>query len=131
MKEEYQTVADFDEIFTMAEVINSNTFEGELIATPLVLGDYIRMYAERPVTSSWKIGGMITSYAQALNIYEQQIINSKLLYEFPEKLYEKYGVKYFIFEKGKIANSLKIKKKFNLLWESNNLSFCKIRENGF
>ncbi|MBU1088041.1 MAG: hypothetical protein KKD05_11075 [Candidatus Omnitrophica bacterium] len=117
---------EFNEVIDLAEYIEKNIPPDAVIACPMELGDTIRMFAGRAVTSSWKIGGMITTYKDALCIFNQQISNSKLLYANPDYLWQISGADYFLLEKKIISKSPALIRKFQVLWESGNLCFCRI-----
>ncbi|MBU1088036.1 MAG: hypothetical protein KKD05_11050 [Candidatus Omnitrophica bacterium] len=116
----------FAELLKLSDFISKNLDKHEMIACSLDRGDLLRMYAQRPVTASWEIGGMITTYRDAFFIYQQQIFNSEMLYSHPEELYKLYGVNYFVFEKSKWTNNSDLLTRFQVVWQSANIYFCKI-----
>ena len=95
--------------------------ETEIIACPLRFGDVLRMYAERSVTSSWKIGGAATTYKIAGLVYTDQLNDSYLLYENPLLLYNKYKARYFLFEKSRLNKIQNHLSSFTLLFQTKNL----------
>jgi len=117
----------FNEILKLTDFIDQNLSRNEMIACSLELGDVLRMYSRRPVTASWEIGGMITTYKDALYIYKKQIVNSAILYDDPELLNKRYAVRFFLFEKNKLTNAPDMLTKFQVLWESENIYFCEKR----
>jgi len=114
---------DFEEIYKVAIKIKETVPEKEPIACALRFGDALRMYAMRSVTSSWKIGSMITTHYRIATIYREQILNSNLLYSDPLSLYSIYKTKYFLVEKNKIGQIRDILKKLVLLFETKNFLF--------
>ncbi|MCG2712334.1 MAG: hypothetical protein L6416_08455 [Candidatus Omnitrophica bacterium] len=117
----------FNEILKLTDFIAKNIPGNEIIACSLELGDVLRMYSGRPVTASWQIGGMMTTFKGALSIYKEQMVNSEMLYGYPEQLYKRCGVRFFLFEKNKLTNVSEILTEFHVLWKSKNLYFCEKR----
>lgn len=122
------TKQSFDSVLSLVKYIKENLSKDEVIACSLEKGDLLRMHARRAVTASWKIGGMITVYKKPLEIFKEQIYNSKMLYADPTYLNRQYGAKFFLFEKSKITKNQDIMRGFNILWQSKNMYFSKIIE---
>lgn len=119
----------FDELYRIAVKVKETVEEAELIACPLRFGDTLRMYSQRGVSSSWKIGGFMNTYYRAALIYEEQILNSDLLYTDPLSLHNRLKVKYFLLEKNKIGQITDILAKLNLIFETENLLLYKYNAN--
>ncbi len=123
--------ATFDEISEIAYKIKQLVAVNEIVACPIRFGDVIRMYAQRSVTSSFKAGGMVTTYKRFGEIYHEQFFNSEKLHNKPIDLYKKYGSKYFLFEKRLLTppNKVNLSFDFSILFETRNLILYKYAEN--
>ncbi|MCG2712338.1 MAG: glycosyltransferase family 39 protein [Candidatus Omnitrophica bacterium] len=126
-KETQNTQVTFNEILKLADYVDKNIPKNEIIACTFDKGDILRMLSRRAVTASWRIGGMITVYKEPLYIFKEQKTNSKMLYDNPAYLYDKYGARFFLFEKDRRTDMAVLGPEFHLIWESENLYFYEIR----
>ena len=115
----------FEEIMEMAGEIKDIVPESEIIACPIRLGDMLRMYTQRSVTSGHKIGGFVTTYKRAGEVFKQQRSDSVLLYDDPLSLFKKYGAQYFLFEKNELKEEDLMPSGFSILFQTENLILYK------
>lgn len=101
-------------LLQVARWIELNTKPDVLVACPIELGDVLRAYSKRSVSSSDQIGGFVPVAKEALPIYKQQLTNAAEYIKSPLECAVNLNASYVILiDKSKESNDIRFEKVFS------------------